>query len=349
MSMPMAVSTGLMWKSSSTNGNAAAAERVVQHFLARNAGAGSKGPAPAFCGTAVRGDEVTVKIISSSGSPQTVTFDSGEAIGVAVDSATTLIRVYPTDENQPLPDTGRITLTGTRTPSGFLDVLIAQSPESLPTTPDTNLTAAGNDWAGISVPAEIQDQIRLSARIDGDLTGDVNVGRIVRLTVGDLMNTGVISGDIMVSFEGSGEIDDIGRLEARQINGSITALFNNIQLIRVGLQEAPSGLNSLLGDISAPSGTIGDIPVAGPIGDINMSSLLTVNITAGTGIGSIQALNSNVISEQFFPVNANIASNNFSQTNEEGRLTRLICGEFRGSLSAGELTAAALSINPVAV
>ncbi len=228
----------------------------------------------------------------------------------------------------PTLSVGRVTITGSvSSGSGArLRILIsgqANFPAQSIQTRSNGVVNLGNATGGIVIPnAGLRDASMLAAYVSGDITGSIDVGRVLRISaLGVTQPNGTITGgsilapitahapdlfDIQPGFPPFLIEPAINSITVqRKITGAITALGvdptpgdtnsgdeqpASIARIVVGPSELADAI--ITGDIAAPLGSIGILYTLAPIG--NPTPATPVNITAGNGIGQVRAVSPGV-------------------------------------------------------
>lgn len=241
--------------------------------------------------------------------------NADEAINITnVADSWTAIRVRPSS-GSPLSAIGSISLSGSRSSTATLDLLIAN--QCAPSQPNVPIAQASN--GGLSIGAVVadvpfRDHVRLTAAVSGNITGAVNVGSIWRLQAGGAIESPVTTSGTGVS---------ISAIAANTVLSAapITATNGSIQFVTLTGSSA-----SLAAPIVAESGFIGTVSVAGPI---NISD--SAGIRARDGIFGVSAFDGT----DYYDIASNITSNSGGST--ESILTRVVGDRFTGNIATGTL------------
>jgi len=237
------------------------------------------------------------------------------SIGVSTD--TTRVNVWADSASENI---GAIEITG-YTNVSF--ALILGTASGLPTNPTTSLTPACTHFAGVTaINATTLASMRFVGAMSGDLTGDLNVGQVYRLQVGDdlLADVKAHSTDNQHSDDGLAirQIVVLGEMLA----DVIAAATGNCGIEKV---SAVDGITD--GSIVALYGVIREIESAGPISIESPGS-----ISGGNGVWKITAIDGEEVPQD---ITADIIAN----AGSGGSIREIFCGNLAGSVTADSIEA----------
>jgi hypothetical protein len=242
---------------------------------------------------------------------------------------------------------GRVTITNLPSADPEILILIADCVDvpNFPATPDNfffiNSLPMCSNWGGLAIGSNADvSKITLAAKVGGNITGTVTVGRVFSVVANGSINADVTSTNTDSLSDPSD--DSIGFLSASNaILGSISATNGSINTIRCGVNNASSG--GIDGDIKAENGLIQDILSTGPIG-ANRPSNNKVKIRAGYGIiqttcryvnaqGVVQPRN--MTAEVRADVQADLTPEDYVRDEQHGKIEKFnVSGDYSGEIKA---------------
>ncbi len=263
-------------------------------------------------------------------------YESGEAITFSLAECTQRIMIIPMSNGGGEPDIGRIRLSdGTSASVGDVEIVFSaiEGNWAVPSGDEEPLRV-GNDWAGLDTTF-VTPPIVFYGGINGNLTGNVDVKKLLRLDVGGAINAPIIIGS--PGFFGSTCVIEAG---ASSSAGSITLAIGNIKRVRffqsggvaagsitasngdITLVMAEPNVARLSGSFAAPLGKIGFINGNNgsvPLGPASGThSTITANYVNRIVAGSTRA-----------DITASAAATSASQALQEFQIT----GPYEGKLS----------------
>lgn len=134
----------------------------------------------------------TINYQIGSGTPVSVTSEQDFSINVGTVSGTVVLRIWDPSLGSGVPDdgVGKITITGSWSSGGQLQILVAAPGSDWPEPDDfinnTGLRDLGlNSGDGIEITdSDLRKHTRLAAYVSGDINGTIEVGQVHRIQCG---------------------------------------------------------------------------------------------------------------------------------------------------------------------